>query len=305
MNELNGDSDFSDNVSPTDPPFGADSIALSPGEFWVEYLNQADDTVTVKVTARVGDAVRVIEQTAGQGGSGYEYVTIAGGNLNMISSSGTISGDVGLTGSANIDPDVVVNGNIVEDPTLEVPTLDFPTYEAMCDSTHSGNMTFSSDYTGDLCVTGNVTFNAGVTYTGLLYAGGNVTINGDNVVINGTIVAEGNVNGDNQTGLQFNAQPLDPDVHMPAIATDGVLSLKNADNLQVNGVVWSDGSPDFTNTDNMVYTGSFITNGNVLMNNANNLTLTFDAALLAGIPGLTGGGVDTTGSLSLSGWKTY
>lgn len=305
MNQLNGDNNFSDNTSPTDPPFGPSSINLSPGDFWIEYLNQQSDTVTVRVTARVGDSVRVIQQDVGQGGSGQQYVTLAGGNLNMNSSSGTLNGDVGITGVANLDEDVIVNGNITEDPTLELPTLDFDTYKNMCTSSYSGNKTISSNTTANLCVTGNVTIKANVTYTGLLYATGNVTINGNNVIINGSIVTERNMNGDNRTGLQFNAQTIDADTHMPAIASQGTFSLKNDDNMQINGVIWTSGTADLTNSDNLQYRGSFIVGGNMVINTASNVSITFDSDLTTGIPGLSGGPGDSAGSLSLSGWRTY
>ncbi len=306
MSQLVGDTDFSDNVSPTGAPFGGTPTSLSPGQFWAEYLNQQTSSITVRVTARVGNAVRMVEQTVGQGGSGFQYVTMAEGNINMNSSTGNIFGDVGLTGTANIGPGVTVNGNIYEDPDLELPTLDMPTYWAMCDSTYNGNLTISANYTGDLCVNGNVRINANnVTFTGLLYATGNVQIDGNNVVFNGSLISGGNINGDGRTGLQFNAQMPEPDVHMPAIVGDGNIDFKNADGMQVTGVIWNTGNIDFTNTDNLVYTGSFMTDGNVIMNSALNMLLTFDADLLVGVPGLEGVGGEVTGSLSLSGWKTY
>jgi len=45
--------------------------------------------------------------------------------------------------------------------------------------------------------------------------------------------------------------------------------------------------------------------GNVILNSANNMNITFDSTLTVGVPGLSGGGGSQSGSLSLSGWKTY
>lgn len=304
MNQLGGDTDFSDNVSPTDPPFGANSISLSPGEFWVEYQNQQTNSVKVKITSRVGSAVRVIEQQAGQGGVSRQYVTLASGNLNANSSSGNIYGDVGLRGNVNMSDQVTVHGNIYQDPAIELPALDFDVYEDMCTSVYQGSKVFSSNYTGNLCVTGSVVFYSNVTYTGLLYVEGNVHIQGSNVVINGSLITEGNLNADHQSGLQFNAQVVNGQ-HMPAIATNGNLSIKNSDGMRVTGVIWNDGNIDLSNSDNLQYTGSFMAGGNILINSASNLTLTFDADLLVGVPGLSNMGGGQSGSLSLSGWKTY
>ncbi len=305
MNQLNGDTNFTDNISPTGAPFGGTPISMSPGQFWIEYLNKQTQSVTVRITSKVGSAVRVIEQNVGQSGTGRQYVTMAGGNLNANNSSGNIYGDVGLKGQANLNqPATVVHGNIYQDPTIQIPTLDFNVYKNMCTSTYSGNKTFSSNYSGNLCVTGNATINANVTYTGLLYANGNVTISGNNVIVNGTIISEGNFAADNRTGLQLTAQSSNSQ-HMPAVASKGNLSLKNSDGMHVTGVLWDAGNIDLSNSDNMIYTGSFMSGGNANINSANNMSITFSADLMAGVPGLSGGGGTQTGSLSLSGWKTY
>lgn len=305
QNQFNGDSNFSDNISPTGDPFGVNGIALSPGQFWVQYLNQQASSLTVRVTARVGDAVRVVQQNVALLGNGFQYVTVAGGNLNMNTSSGSIFGDVGISGQINVSDDVVVQGNLISDPTIVVPTIDFDTYEDMTTSTHEGNKTFNSNYAGDLHVTGNCTINANVTITGILYCDGNININGSNVIVNGTMVSGGHFNGDNQSGLQILAQPLSPDVHMPAILSQGEISLKNTDGIVTSGVMWSGGNIDMTNADNGRYTGSFIVEGNIIFNTALNLSLTFDADLLVGVPGLSSLNGGQQGSLSLSGYQTY
>lgn len=306
MSQLNGDTNFSDNVPPTDPPFGANAIALGSGKFWVEYSGKTASGVTVKVTSQVGKAVRIVQQNVSQGGSGYQYVTLAGGNLTLSGSNGHIYGDVGIKGSASIPAAVTVYGNVVQDPTLTLPTINFQTYKDMTTSTIAGNHTFSSNYTGNVYVTGNVTFNAGVTFNGLLYAGGNVSFAGNNVTINGTIVAEGNVNGDGRTGLQFISQTSGSQ-HMPAILNKSNFSFRNSDGLKISGVTWNPGNMDFSTTDNLDFTGSFMVGGNVALMVCNNLKITFASDLMTGVPGMSnpGGGGSSTGSLSLSGWKTY
>lgn len=306
MNQLNGDVDFSDNVSPTGAPFGGTPISLSPGQFWIEYFNAVQNSAAVRVTARVGNAVRVIQQTAGQNGSNYQYVAMAAGNLNMNSSSGNMFGDVAMKGNYSISPNVTVNGNILTDPNLQVPTIDFNTYQNMCTSTYNGNLTISSDYTGNLCVTGNVKINADVNYTGVLYATGNISIEGNGVVVIGSLVAQGNISGDNRTGLHFRPEPLNDDQFMPAILSQGNVSFKNSDGSKVEGLVSGTGNLDFSNSDNVIFKGSFLTDGNFLMNSATNMTFTFDTTLVTGIPGMSGSpNQQQSGSLSLSGWKTY
>lgn len=303
MSQLSGDTDFSNNVSPTGAPFGGTPISLSPGQFWVEYLNQQANSVTVRVTSRVGPTVRVVQQGVGQGGMGVQYVTVAGGNIVINSTNGTISGDVALRGNANIDRDVTVNGNIYANRDVQVPTFNFTTYRNMTTTTHTGNLTISSNRTDNLLVNGNVTIAANVTYTGLLYATGNISVAGSNVVVNGTLVTEANMSGGGRTGLQFNAQQIDPDEYMPAILAAGNISLMNNDGMGITGLMSASGNIDLSNSDSVAYRGSFITGGNLQINSTNNLSLTFDATLTAGIPGLQGG--TGNGSLSLSSWQTY
>ncbi len=300
------DSNFSDNISPTGAPFGGNPVNLSPGQFWVEYVTLSSSSATLRVTARVGNATRVVQQSVAQGGGGYQYVTVAGGNININTSTGDIYGDVGIQGQANVDEDVTVHGNMIEDPDIVIPTIDFSTYQAMTTSTHSGNKTINANFSGELYVTGNCTINANVTITGLLYCDGNVSINGNNVVVDGTLVAGGNVNGDNNSGLQFLAQTPDPQTHMPAILAGGNIDIKNSDNMQISGVIWSGGNTDMTNSDNLDYTGSYIVGGNLLLNTVNNIQLNFDADLLVGVPGLSplDEGEDS-GGLSLSGYQTH
>ena len=306
MNQFNGDVNFSDNISPTDPPFGASSIALGPGQFWIEYSNQQPTSINIKVTAKIGNAVRTVQVTGGGGGSGYQYVTLGGGNLSITNSTGNVYGDAAVSGSATIGPNVTVHGNIVSNVNnLDQPTIDFQTYRNMTTTSYSGTHTFSANTIGNIYVSGNVTINANVTFTGVLYAGGNVALNGSNIHINGTLVSEGNISGSNLTGLQFISQPVPP-TQMPAILTNGNLSLQNDDNMQINGIVWTDDNLNFSNSDNFNYHGSFMTGGNTTIDHVTGLTLTFDSGVMASIPGLQGGGTgQQTGSLTLSKWKSY
>ncbi len=303
MNQIVGDSDLSNNVSPTDPPFGGNSISLSPGKFWVEYSNQQASSADIKVTAQVGNSVRVIQETASiSGTSSNHYVAMAGGKINMNSSSGDVYKDVILKGASNISPNVVVHGSITQDPNLVLPTIDFATYKTMTTTTNNGDLTISSNYTGNLLVNGNVTIKANVTYTGLLYATGNISLKGNNIVFLGTPVTEGNFSGDGLTGLQFKAVE-NSQVHMPAILSKGGISFKNSDGMKLDGVVWSSGDIDFTNADDLNYNGSFIIGGNMLMNTANRLTITFQSDYVKSVPGWSSG--QDYNAVGLSGWKTY
>lgn len=300
--ELADDTDFSDNVSPTDPAFGANSISLGDGEFWVEYLNQSANSVDVRVTSRVGEAVRVVQMTVTPGGSPYS--TIVDGNFSLNNSQGTITGDAGVNGAYN-GGDMTVNGSISEDLDMNMPEVDLSPYLAMTDTTQSGNYTISSDYTGNLHVTGNLRIEGGITITGLLYVDGNVDFQGDNVTINGTVVTEGNLNGNNHDNLSFLSQSLPDGTPMPALLVEGIITLNNADNITIAGTVWADGNINMNNNGSINFTGSMISTGNINMEGGEDVQLLFESDDLTGLLGFSNipGNEDGEGSINVASWK--
>lgn len=307
MSQLNNDMNFSDNVSPTEDPFGGTSITLGAGQFWVEYLNKTASTMTVRVTSRVGNAVKVISQNVTRANNPNEFAVMAGGNFNSNSSTGVINGNIALTGNANIDTDIVHNGTVTSSPTMTMPQLDFNLYKAMCASTYVGNLVISANYTGNLCVTGTVLIRDNVTYTGLLYATGNVTISGNNVTINGSIFSEGNFRADHNAGLSIRTSTSNPTQMMPAIASKGNLSIVGSDNMIVEGYAWTEGNLDFGNSDHYRVRGALVAggdfNGNIIMNSTEDLSLTFDATYMTGMVGYTPGGIPSGPlTISLASW---
>ncbi|MBI2338973.1 MAG: hypothetical protein HYU99_01200 [Deltaproteobacteria bacterium] len=301
QNELYGDTDWSDNVSPTDEPFGANSITLGNGEFWVEYLNQSGSSVDVRVTSRVGQAVRVVQQTVEPGG--YPFAALLNGNLSFQNTSGTMTGDVGVNGSYN-DGDVTIEGEIYEDEDIDIPDVDLAPYAAMTDTTVNGNYTISSDYTGNLYVDGNVTIDGGVTYTGILYATGNITLGGNDITINGTLVTEGNLTANHRSDLYFLAQPVDG-VQMPAIVADGNIELNNGDNLNISGAVWSDGNIHMNHVDSINFIGSLISSKTIQVENSTGVEFLFASEYMQGLPGFDPlpEAPDGTSSISVSNWQ--
>lgn len=298
MNELFDDTDFTDNVSPTGAPLSANSISLGQGEFWVEYLNQSDDLIDVRVTGRVGNTIRVITQTIT---GGYDYIAMAEGNLNAQNSTGSFNGDLGLEGNLNLDTDIALNGGVIQTTNIDIPTMNTAVYDAMTTDTHNGTKVFNADYTGNLHVTGNAIIQSNVTINGILYVEGNVNIIGDNVTINGTLVAEGNINSTHDN-LTFISQPIDDDEHMPAIVGQGGINFANTTDMEIYGLVWNTGNIDFSSSVDLDFEGSIVSGGNLLLNYSTNMDLTFNTQLLMGIPGLQDLGQIVT-SVNMSNWR--
>ncbi|MBI3333420.1 MAG: hypothetical protein HYZ93_04965 [Candidatus Omnitrophica bacterium] len=135
QNQFDGDTDFTNNASPTGAPFGGTPVTMGEGQFWVEYANATSSDIDLKVTAKVGNAVRVVQahlaRTAG-GGSGspgtgpifsatdviYAAEIPPGsppyddGSVDARALKGTITGDVRAEGPYYGSKKVTVTGTV-------------------------------------------------------------------------------------------------------------------------------------------------------------------------------------------------
>ncbi len=191
-----GDTDFSDNVSPTGVPFGGASITLGEGEFWAEYNNLSVISADVTVTGRVEQSVRRIAVNVSKGPAGGNGIN-AGNNCNMRSSQGgggSISGDITCGTTPNVDGGYTVTGTIGTGPAP--PPVNLQPLINLTTNTVNGNLTISGNYAGNVRVTGNVTIRNPGTITGIIVADGSVTIDvkqSEDRDLNGTIAAAGNI----------------------------------------------------------------------------------------------------------------
>jgi len=304
MNQLTGDSDFSNNASPTGAPLSAKSIALGSGEFWVEYTNVQPSQMTVKVTSRVGKSVRVVEQQAGQvtQQGGHKEVILAWGNT-VLSNSGDIYGDVAMVSGNMTTVGVKLHGTAYQDPKLALPWLDREAYRSMCTKTYSSAKTILSKTTinGNVCYKGNVEIQGNVTVNGLLFVDGEIAVQGSNVTINGSMIATGNISGGWSNNVQFNAG-TQGSTHMPALAGH-YINFDRMNNLQINGLFWSDRDVTIVNSNNAQITGTLVSMRTITMTSDSNLALTFSSNLLTGIPGFQYDAGTASTTLALSGWK--
>lgn len=312
MSQFATDTNFSDNVSPSDPPFGANSIALNPGEFWVEYLNQQTSSVDVRITARVGSAVRELTATLGQGngpgggGAGAGGTITVDGNLSLTNSTGTVNGDIILEGSQNIHSGVTVNGSIMQQEVI-IPPIDFPIYQNLTTSTYVGNLTIDENFSGSLYVDGTVRIKRSVTVTGLIYATGNLDLDGGDTLVNGTLVSEGNVSLGNDVNIEINALESNPGEYLPAIVAGGNIHILT-DNTVINGAIWAGGdasTSQFNNITNFTLNGALVVTGNASIANVTNLSLNFDATYAQAVPIQSGTGGGGGSGIELANWRVY
>ncbi|MBN1793368.1 MAG: hypothetical protein JW844_00210 [Candidatus Omnitrophica bacterium] len=284
--EFRTDSDFSDNVPPTDAPFGISSVSLAGGECWFEYANQDSANVDITVTARVGESVRVVQQhLAISVPATFGSVQFATGSIHLSNSTGNVAGDITAVGEVNLGVGVTVLGDVTPGSPLEIPELDFSEYEAMTNETVTGNCIFEEDASGYILVEGSVTLEAGVAFTGILYARGNITVEKD-VTVEGALITEANLTTSGQKqNLSVTAGLSPTGSQLPAMAVGGNVTLSGYDGLTIHGLVYALGNINMSNISDLEFSGAMVTDQHINMNNADEINLTYDAALVQDIPG--------------------
>jgi len=312
MDELDGDPDLSDNVSPTDPPFGPTSITMGRGEFWVEYSNQEVSSIDIKVTARVRDSIREVEGRISRNEFDVNAATMVDGNISIANTTGEIYGAVLANGTNMSIDDAVVNlpaaNDWIAEADIIVPDILLSVYDAMTTSTHIGNLTITSamsPYTANIHVTGNLTIGDDVIVKGLFYAEGGIVVKGGGTtgsIINGTLVSEGNINIQNGNIVHITAQAIDADHHMPAIVSTGTLSISATETI-ITGLVWTGSVGTTSNCETFTLTGALICQQNANIANVEDLSIIYDPTVLGGIPGLVGN--TSVDSLKMANWRTY
>ncbi len=118
QNQFIGDTNFLDNVSPTDPPFGANSVTLGEGQFWVQYSQYyiaTQTSINITVTARVQGIVRVVNcRLTLARATPLRRVIYAVGNVDLRQGRNDPSTPTGITG------DITSQGTIQRPATSQL-----------------------------------------------------------------------------------------------------------------------------------------------------------------------------------------
>ena len=171
-----------------------------------------------------------------------------------------VGGKIDTTNTENF----TINGNSKEDQT-DFPTVDFAYYQGIADHAISGNHSFAAG-----------------TYSGIWYIDGSVDIASD-VTINGSVIATGNINMNNNSNIIITAS-----LPYPALVTDGNLLFQNTNNITINGLVYvgANLSGNFLSqkAENINFTGTIIVRGNFNLQGSKNVTITYDPSILNNPP---------------------
>ncbi len=297
-----GDTDYSDNVSPTPAPYGVGGIALGDGTFWAEYSGQSVDSVTLTVTAQINNSRRIVRQTITKPPSeAFAYALYSEGNININGGTGTINGSIAAKGNITNVDNWTVNGS--QTSSYPVPLADLQVvkeYAPYTDSTYQGDLTISGIFNQNIYVTGNVTIAEGTTVNGIIVTSGNTEI-GDNVTLNGMLAAAGNIgSANNVEGINFTGTTTPLSAVLPILVAEGTITMNTAKNttVSIEGYILAEGNihlnPGKDST--IVIDGLIVSHGNTQINNQGTVTLNYNAAMAANLA--TG-----TGAITLSGWQ--
>ena len=239
-----GDSDLSDNTSSTGTPFGGTPISLGNGQFWVEYSNLTAETADIKVTAKVGEGVRTIQQSISYSGANNNALH-AGNGVALIGTTGTVDGDIeydnSLLNEFTVTGGIASGGNIPPSAVLQ-PLIDQTT------STHFGDLTINGNYTGDVRVTGTLTIEGSGTITGVIVSDNDIIINAGMVTMVGTLAAANTIDIQQLTGGTFQPQAAPVFGMNPALIALNDVKLNLSDNnvnVLIQGLVHAGNTVDF------------------------------------------------------------
>lgn len=227
-------------------------------------------TGTVKTLNRKITQTVVVNETGGGSYPGglpdaFNYTGYIRINANLSNTTnGVINGDFKVDQNVSGEGAWTINGALIQNSSLTIPTVDFAGYKGIANNV----------------VNGNFTFQAGHTYTGTYYVTGVATIE-DSVTINGGLVSEGTVNMRGADGVKLN-----PSDGMPAIITQGNIDMANSANSKVTGkgVVYAQQGLNLQQASNVTISGTLIIDQNLNIKNADKITLSYDAGIKANPP---------------------
>lgn len=246
-------------------------------------VSKSDSTYTLTSTGAVGDINRKITQSVVVSSAALKSAIHAdGATLNFDGSNGTVNGNVSCHVQVLNYDDMTITGTITAPMDKLNPNLDFDYYKSLAQE--------QSQY-----YTSNLTFENG-TYTGVYYTTKKVTI-GDNAIINGSILAEGNIDFENSAD---NVQ-INPTNDYPALATQGNINSSDTGppaqrvglhNSTINGLVYADNNITFDYMknepgENTVFNGTILADNNLQMQNGTDFTINYDENIFSPMPGFT------------------
>lgn len=248
--------------------------SLGDGTYSVS-VTKNGSTYTITSTGTVNNLNRKVEQTAVVAGAvpeAFNYAQHSGGDIDFDDSTGTVTGNISAADEVKDEEGMTINGVITEDSSVVNPSVDLTSYAAIADTT----------------VNGNKTFQTGQTYSGIWYVGGKATI-ANNVTINGSIIATGNIVLQDSKGITIN--PTSP---YPALVSAGNINGNKLKNSSINGLVYAGEDITFNQSKNNTFNGTLIANEDISIQNSSNITIIYNSNIQSNPPPYFSGGGSVT-----------
>jgi len=246
------------------------NATLAGGSFSVTVYQlsaPAGNQVTLNMisTGTVGSVQRVASQTMLVDTThAFSYAAHAfGTHVDFQDSTGEINGDLAAINFIKNYDDMTVNGTITQQSGQANPApVDMNAYAGIADSIEGPGFKFDK----------NTTYGAPGAEL-IWYIQGNVNIE-SNVIIYGTVVAEGNI-----SLMQNENFTIDSASGYPALLAGNNIKGDGLTNASMSGVIYADNNIDLDSTANVTIFGSVVSDNNTHLRYGTNLILNHDPDL--------------------------
>ena len=248
---------------------GVSKDSIGDGEFSVTLddtntISSLGDTILVTATGYKGNIQRSIQTYLIQPELGYSV--LAGKDIDFSKGKAVVKGNLHANNKAKIGPKDTIDGTVTSaPPIIDMPMIDWDFFKnkAIADGQY---------------VDGDVGFDLpGSPYNGVWYATGKIKMKDNDVVVNGTIVAEDDIelkkNNEKITATSSN---------YPAILTKKSI-IVDKNNAEINGLIYCKDLDIKKN--NMVINGAVVVT-NTIKNEMNNTVINYQPSYLNKISGM-------------------
>ena len=269
IQQLKNDSDYRDSPTTVAADLGQGSYSVT--------VSKNDTTYTLNSTGTVDSISRkIIESIVASTAVIERGIHADAAHLKFDSSSGTIIGNVSCFTSVMNEEGMTITGTITEgqDQPKIFPVLDISQYYTIADA--AGQVDIRKTF-------------ANATYAGVWYITQQATI-GDNAVINGTIICEGNIDFEGKA----NYVTINPSNNYPALYSGGTISSTDTgspskrvglQNSTINGLVMATSNIIFNYMDNgNTFTGTLLAVNNIEIKNSSDFIIAYDSDIWSPMP---------------------
>jgi cytoskeletal protein CcmA (bactofilin family) len=245
------------------------NISVGDGAFSISVDDNStiaalDDTLLVTSVATTGLFAKTVQARLI---IGWTNVAYAGNDLDFSTGKGNIDGNIHANDKATLGNKYTISGNVTEaPPNIELPVIDWNFY--MNEAVAAGQY-----------VVGDKEFTSGGSpYSGIWYVTEDISIKHNGVILNGSLVAEGNIEI-KKNDVEIYATPT----NYPALISGNDLEI-DMNNTIIEGLIYSD-NDIILDKNNGTFKGAIIAK-NSITHTGNNLEIILDPKYTTSVLGM-------------------